>query len=67
MRPNCSKLHSDNQFFQTPANYVIFDPAFNADENLQKNQRLKTNAKLANLKKINNMDNGSKRSKMLSL
>ena len=67
MRPNSSKLYSDNQFFQTPTNYVIFDPAFNADENLQKNQQLKTNAKSTNLKKINNMDNGSKRSKMLSL
>ena len=67
MRPNSSKLYSDNQFFQTSTNYVIFDPAFNANENLQKNQQLKTNAKSANLKKINNMDNGSKRSKMLSL
>ena len=67
MRPNSSKLHSDNQFFQTPANYVIFDPAFSADENLQKSQRLKTNPKSANLKKSNNMDNGPKRSKMVSL
>ena len=67
MRPNSSKFHGDNQFCQTPTNYVIFNPAFNADENLPKNQRLETNAKSANLKKSNNMDNGSKRSKMLSL